>query len=90
MISPLGGQLDHGHDMKTQGGRGVGISPGGGGTRICGFTPHRGVYSETAGDHSGTGGMTPICEIFTKAEQRPGTSWMMRWWNQDVVQDSEE
>ena len=32
----------------------------------------------------------PIYELCTKAERRPGTSWVMRWWNKDVVHDSEE
>ena len=32
----------------------------------------------------------PIYELCTEADRRPGTSRMMRWWDQDVVQESEE
>ena len=29
----------------------------------------------------------PIYELCTKAEQRQGMIWIMRWWNQDVVHE---
>ena len=31
-------------------------------------------------------GCQTIYELCTKAEQRPGTIWMIIWWDQDVVQ----
>ena len=58
-VSPLGVQIDHGGDDKTCGRRGVGISPGSGGTRRSGIIPHTGVNSATSGDHRGTGGVPP-------------------------------
>ena len=59
VVSPSVGQTYHGYDREICGGRVVGISPGGGGTRSSGLTPHIGVHSETAGEHCGTGGMIP-------------------------------
>ena len=32
----------------------------------------------------------PIYELCVEAEWRPGTSWMMIWWDQDVVNEPEE
>ena len=54
-----GNQTDHGDYSKTCGGQGLGISSGGGGTRISGITTHTGVHSENSGDHRVTGGMPP-------------------------------
>ena len=58
-VSPSVSNTDHGDDRETCGGWGVGISPGGGGTRSHRSTPHIGVHSETTGDHSGSGSMLP-------------------------------
>ena len=32
----------------------------------------------------------PIYELCTEAERMPGTSWMVRWWDQDAVNEPEE
>ena len=48
---------DHRDESETFGGRGVGVSPGNGGTGSCRITPHIGVHFEMTGNHSGTGGM---------------------------------
>ena len=32
----------------------------------------------------------PIYDLCTNEEQRPGTIQMMKWWDQDAVQESEE
>ena len=58
-VSPPSGHTDCGDDGKTCGGRDVGISTSGGGDKSSGLVPHEGVHSETAGGHSGTGGMPP-------------------------------
>ena len=42
-VPPSGIQADHGDDGDTWNGRGVGISPSGGGTVIPGSTPHNRV-----------------------------------------------
>ena len=58
-VSPSDDHTDYGDEGKTCVGRRARISPGGGGTRIPGITPHTGVHLETAGNHIGTGGMPP-------------------------------
>ena len=52
-IPPLVGPADPGDDGDMWGRRGVGISPGGGGTGIRGTTTHKRVQYEAAGNHSG-------------------------------------
>ena len=32
----------------------------------------------------------PVYELFTEAERMPGTSRLVRWWDQDTVNESEE
>ena len=32
----------------------------------------------------------PIYKICVKAKRMPGTSWMVRWWDQGVVNEPEE
>ena len=70
-VPSLGGQTDHGYDDKTCGGRGVVISPDGGGNRSSRLTPHTGVHLDTAGDHHGTGSMPPHL-------------WTMYWGKEDA------
>ena len=52
-VPPPGGQAYHEDDDNTWDKRGVGISPGGGGTGIRGTTTHKRVQYEAAGNHSG-------------------------------------
>ena len=32
----------------------------------------------------------PVCTLLMEADRMPGTSRMMRWWDQDVVNEPEE
>ena len=32
----------------------------------------------------------PIYELCVKVERRPGTIWRIIWWDQDVVNETEE
>ena len=32
----------------------------------------------------------PIYDIYTEAERMPGTSRTMKWWDQDVVKETDE
>ena len=52
-------QTNHQDDGETCGVHGVVISPGGGGTRSSGITPHIGVHLDMAGNYSGKGVMIP-------------------------------
>ena len=56
-VSPSEVQMDHRDEGEVGGGWGVVISPGSGGTRIIGRTPHMWVHSKTVGYHCGTGGI---------------------------------
>ena len=89
-ITSTGGKEDHRDDGDTWVRRGVGIPPSGGGNGQQGTPPHQRVHQEAAGDHSGKGGMPPTYELCFMADQMPGKIPMVRWWNQDVVNEPEE
>ena len=57
-VSSSDDQTDHGDDGETCDGRGVGIPPGGVGTRSSRLTTHTGVHLEMEGDHHDIGSIT--------------------------------
>ena len=89
-VSPSVIQTDHRDDSETFGGRGLGVSPGSGGTRSCRITPHIGVHFEMTGNHSGTGGMPQHLWTRTGKERSLETNQMMRRWDQGVVNEYEK
>ena len=77
-------------DGNRWGRQGVVISPGGGGNESRGASSHRIVHYEKAGYHGSKMVCLLIYEPCVEAERMPGMIRIVRWWYQDMVNETDE
>ena len=89
-VPPLGVQADHGGDRYTWGGRGVGIPPVVVALEAAVLNSIMDYIRRRQASIAEEVACCPVYNLCVEAERRPGTIHRMIWWDQDVVNESEE
>ena len=84
-VPPSGGAMDHGDDNEMWVRRRVGVSSDRGGDGRRGDTPIILYIKRRLTNISEKVACRPVYTLFIEAEWMPGTSQLVRCWNQDVV-----